>query len=1115
MSDQISTYTFLPWLRQGLANNITTGDLVSSVKTRAKISVSVTISSSGGSPAPGDPPPVNKEMALYGPGDIIGIESRAIFKVEPRDWITNFEPNYLPYIEFYDEDFPWRYTPAAPNTVNHRLRPWIMLVVLKEDEFDNGDNLAGKRLPFITVKDPQTVFPDAEQLWAWAHVHINKDIMQSDTQTRTADTASILPKVDEIIRQTPDLAYSRILCPRHLEENTAYHAFLIPVYESGRLSGLDLDPDASPSEVFATFSAWATYTDKPSKNDFPYYHRWYFRTGTVGDFEYLVRLLQPKPVDSRVGRRDMDVQQPMINFPGIRDPKLGGILKLGGALQVPIKSMDQAEQDKFNLFDKWAEPYPHEFQKSLAKFINLADDYARKTSKQANADAKLDVTIDPQTDDVDPDPLITPPLYGRWHAMVTRLLYERDDSNVSNPTNWIHDLNLDPRWRVAAGLGTKVIQDKQEEYMDAAWSQIGEVIEANRRLRLAELAKRASLVWYTEHLQVLQQVNMEQGLRLTAPLQKRILTQDRTAYYQIKNSHVPNAVISPTMRRITRPRGRLMKAMEFDTQIHANNLITRINDQEVTPASPKQVAVELPTLNDVVADIRPSNVPTFLLDWLAKYRWLPYLALLIIVVMLLIFALSGFNPALQSITYSVIAAAAGLFFLLLRWATIVRKIDSILPENQLPEVVDDLPKSPDFRVTEPGSGFIPSSGATDSIQAANYKAALRDSYTLVQLSILAAFQPPSVKLNLQGLLADIFDGIHPAFTLPRYIFGNVYLPNRIRAEMGETLKPAMAYPEIDIPMYKPLIDISTEHFLPNINFIGQNTISLLETNQKFIESYMVGLNHEFARELLWREYFTDQRGSYFRQFWDVSSYLNKEKLDSLLLREKLRDIPPLDTWLKYSELGDHDHREANGDKEEEVVLVIRGELLKKYPNAVIYAHKAKWHKTNGNIDTTKPRDFDDSAPIEAVIKTPLYEAKVDPDIYFLGFDLTVSEAKGGSGENEGDEPGWFFVIKERPGEPRFGLDIERTGPQPLYQWNDLAWSDVLLPDRGMFINVGNDAPSFRLEAPSAGTDEDPMKQYLEDIQVQWNNTTNAAELAYILYQMPALIGVHATEMLPK
>ena len=71
----------------------------------------------------------------------------------------------------------------------------------------------------------------------------------------------------------------------------------------------------------------------------------------------------------------------------------------------------------------------------------------------------------------------------------------------------------------------------------------------------------------------------------------------------------------------------------------------------------------------------------------------------------------------------------------------------------------------------------------------------------------------------------------------------------------------MAYPVIDMPMYEPLKNLSSELFLPNINLIEPNSITLLETNQRFIESYMVGLNHEFARELLWREYPTDQRGS--------------------------------------------------------------------------------------------------------------------------------------------------------------------------------------------------------------------------------------------------------------
>ena len=33
---------------------------------------------------------------------------------------------------------------------------------------------------------------------------------------------------------------------------------------------------------------------------------------------------------------------------------------------------------------------------------------------------------------------------------------------------------------------------------------------------------------------------------------------------------------------------------------------------------------------------------------------------------------------------------------------------------------------------------------------------------------------------------------------------------------------------------------------------------------------MVGSNHEMGRELLWRGYPTDQRGTYFAQFWDTS-----------------------------------------------------------------------------------------------------------------------------------------------------------------------------------------------------------------------------------------------------
>ena len=93
--------------------------------------------------------------------------------------------------------------------------------------------------------------------------------------------------------------------------------------------------------------AWQPDAGKAEADHYPYYHRWTFKTGTVGDFEYLVRLLEPRPIDSRVGQRDIDVQDPGSNLSGITDPGLGGVLRLGGALRVPFDSLSEEEQEEF------------------------------------------------------------------------------------------------------------------------------------------------------------------------------------------------------------------------------------------------------------------------------------------------------------------------------------------------------------------------------------------------------------------------------------------------------------------------------------------------------------------------------------------------------------------------------------------------------------------------------------------------------------------------------------------------------------------------------------------------------------------------------------------------
>jgi len=1201
MSKILSSYSFLPWIRQGIANQIQADDNDPTVKLRAPITVDLTIKADG--QAAGTP--VSQTVGLYGPADIIGIDSRAIVKTEPRNWITNFEPNYLASIDLVDTDYPWRYTPAKPDSKD-RLRPWITLVVLKEEEFENGKNRADRPLPYINLKAPAAeVFPPADQLWAWAHAHVNTDLIEDDLsnpdnpddpiQRVVADlndqgqVTRIKQEYETVVGQDPDNAFSRILCPRRLEENQAYHAFLIPTFESGRLAGLGLDVETifnAEAGLNATSSAWADYAGKAEPTSHPVYYQWYFRTGSVGDFEYLVRLLDPKPVDNRVGRRDMDVSSPGSNIDGIGDApengvpvnQLEGILRLGGALRVPLDAMKDEEKAEFEKYDEWAKtPYPREFQEQLAAFINLADDYAKDSAKIAHQNPQLpDRIINDSAAEDEPDPLITAPLYGRWHALTNRLL----DANDGIPdNNWIHELNLDPRYRVAAGFGTGVIQTNQEKYMEAAWEQLGKVIEANRQIRQAQLAQAVSNYWFNTHVKSLEQTNNGAFLWLTQPMQPRVLSrgltleQDEevlTVHHHVKTSKVPAVAFAPEMRKFTRPRGRLAKTLPFTPEVGPETtLVDRINKGEVKPAPEKKVPKELPTVEKVIPSLKPKNVPRFLMPWMQKHKWLKFLFLAIALLILLVLAIFV-TPNLGSITLGLqsISGAAALlavvllvlFVRMLRWETNLEKADGLDPSKQTPEAVDGFAPLPDFRLSLPGDNLSFRPGRSDSDESERFKNAQRDVGELMQGHLQASFEPLKPELKLNDITAATLQTIDPKVTIPSFLLNNkVLIPDRIRWGLAkpEVFKEAMAYPEIDTPMYKPLIDISADLFLPNINLIAQNTISLLETNQKFIEAYMVGLNHEFARELLWREYLTDQRGSYFRQFWDVSEYLfdqdeinlmlqdiqndlgaeaSQEEIDKQLkdtIKERLKDIPVLHRWSKHSKLGDHDNRENPGDNEQEVVLVIRGELLKKYPNAVIYAHRAKW-KPISDADQTPdrnqerelvpvPDDLENNPPRDTV-KTPLYEAKVDPDIYFFGFDLTTEEAQGtteGTPADLEDGAGWFFVIKERPGEPRFGLDLGTTEDGELEVWNDMAWGNVTPT-----VNPAAATEKFLQITPATTTidvgandlednDDEKQAQRVEDVQFTWNKDMNAAELAYILFQAPVMVAIHSAEMLPK
>ena len=1011
-SDHRAKYSFLPWLRQGIANQLKAAPAGAQ---RATLELAVDVVTDSAAAAT-----VESTVQLVGPGDIVGLSADAIIRHEPRHWITDFEPNYLPFVEFYEEDFPWRYSPMPADESRHRIVPWITLVTLTEEEFADSPALSGPLPSFETTGVPTDVFPPAAQLWAWAHVHVNSDLTTGAGGVPVPVPQSV-DRLEKLLEQNPDLGYSRLLCPRKLEPNTAYHAFLVPTFESGRRAGLGEEIDAA---VGALDIAWES-----GQSRFPIYHRWFFRTGERGDFEFLVRLLEPRPVDRRVGIRDMDVSEPGAGIDGIDfGPDRPQVIGMEGALRTP-----QTESTA------WPRDYPEPFQEQLSGFVNQADDI-----QQASPDS---------------DPVITPPLYARWHALRSRLSLDEDTGpNPYDPqAKWLTELNLDPRHRAAAGLGTRVVQKQQEPLMNQAWEQIGEVLEANRRLKLAQLAELTSWRIYRKHLGPMAEAPR---LWLTAPVQRRVLAGEATVARKIEQSRLPGAAVSPEFRRAVRPRGRLARRMvPAAGRRPQRDLLRRINDGAITATPEKRPPPGAVDLDQAADALLPKGVSR---EEAKKYRKKPF---------------SRLFP---------------------RKAKKVRASDTLRPENLTPEAVDELPDSPGFRVTEPQEEVDFPAGSGDSEEAHRFKLALKDLHTW--LVDVPSVPPPRPPLAIGLMIGHVMTTLDPKVTLPKRVLSSLLIPGLIRVTMADRVVPVMAYPEFPQPMYEPLRDISSELLIPNINLVPQNTISLLETNQKFIESYMVGLNHEMGRELLWREYPTDQRGSYFRQFWDVREFVNRDtSLSEEELAEKLKDIPEIHTWLSTTALGTHNHRESGGDSSQ-LVLLIRGDLLKRYPNTIIYAHRADWQRQDGEIQRLEPRRL---APVDtaeeqaANERYPLYSAQLRPDIYFLGFDLTAEEARGA----DDDDPGWFFVLKERVGEPRFGLDLEAEGVEvPLTDWDDLSWQDI----EDDFAAGGH---------VSLTADRDKLQPANNPAGVEWHDGSNAADLAFILYQDPVLVAIHAQEML--
>ncbi len=937
----MANYTFLPFLRRGIVG-LATGNVE---KDRLNVPLRLQVTGEGEAL----PPPIERSVQLYGPADVTGLNFQAIVRTVPRAGVNDFEANFLAAIEFYDEDFLWRYSPVLPEQ-GGKLKPWLWLIVLRESEYERVSG--GKNnLSIIDIAPDamQSALPNPDTTTSWAHVHLN---FMPVGNTAKALGASIQQQLDD----DPNLGCSRLICPRRLSPNTRYRGFLVPAFEKGRLAGLGR-PESEIANIPNIQPAWSNAAGGGSAAPtlFPVYFEWPFSTSSAGDFEDLARKLSPlsaeEQKDLAEATKRLDVRNPGWGTKGAK-----GNIRLESALKLPSLQPDAPDE----ISDKKI------LRAKIAPLLNLGITPLNSTQAKAASHPyfKEENNLNKQSN-LDDDPIITPPVYGSFYRPAEML-------DPDSTTNWYTELNLNPVYRVAAAQGTGMVQKNQEELMDSAWEQWGAYADTwkiRNRWAFSEQLSQTMCVKRMKPMTSSSDSSVQyRSASFFSPLIPTLKT-DGAANEKLGTLLTAEAekpsTFSPTFLKITRTGGPLMR---------------RLSEK-----SKGVLFVELPRFT---------------------------------------------------------------FFVFIPVPPFQRAINSILS----------------WLNTNPGSAAYLKNAGLGGVEPLKTAANLLLPYTGIQSTDVIRRTDVHTS-TMAGLWAQIA----PENTIMAR-FETMVRHTRAAATgtSNDNLPTAPVFPEAT---YAQLAERNTDFMLPGLDKIPSNRVTLLQANNKFIESYLLGLNHEMAREFLWREFPAPLNATYFNQFWDVRNSTNPKP-----------DIQPVLAWKPNSKLGTHGIPQVQAGAGDSIVVVIRGDLLRKYPNTEIFMVKADWdNKKAGShklvLDVNNPSQWLNDSPN---LRRPLFSARIEPDYSFLGFNLGLEEVRGNA-----ETPGWFFVLKERAGDTQFGLDLHLDPTNTDPSWEQLA-------EVGENQCIQTDSVKFTA-LPRSGK--------------------RADQVASMLYQKPFMLFVHASRLL--
>lgn len=994
---------------------------------RAESVVSLPLADSAGRADPSRQRVVQQRIVLYGPGDVRGIDAEQIVRRYPAPGTVDAEETTLAHIEFDRPELPWAFSAA---TAQGLMPPWLALVVI--DRSTVRWLPGSPAVPLIEV--PRDQLPSLSRLHQWAHAQA----AQADNSTSNAPI-SLATRLSSAYAPAN---LSRLVSPRALEPETEYLAAVVPA--------TDIGVRAVRGGVGGTLdAAW------PDSNQdavvLPVFDSWEFRTGEAGDFATLALRLRGVVAPYQVGRRFIDARQPGRPLTGLADAEPGGRQVLRCALVSPT-------------------PAPPELAAvDAARWPSSKIDELRE---QVNLPARLEAAESPGPDGIPPIPVIGPRIYAKLQRGAV----------VVDGADWFAEVNLDPMNRLVGGLGTRVVQRDQEQLMQAAWAQLGEVQKANRAIMLAQLAE---LVAVRIHDRL---IDLEPGrlLQVAGPLAARIpVAAGVTLAGEIAASATPTTVLRGAFRRSLRPSGPMLRhtgvstregagafvgsgtiTRDFTRQYRAPDGIagisllavglldaTRAGEVLRVPASrvgdllTQSVAAMDGGVYAKLADPSSWRAPGdgFDLSVLTVQRWSE--ALLTEPVAHAVravreqrsgplFAQLVLAPAARKLperTELLKQATTINNDLLSRFGTRTAVRGGILAEMRAHPLGTAISRAPfggplpiptsiarRLPTSIPGLNMLdmsdltritskttpvardaalrsfadlavrPVTGLLDRISTVP-ASALRDAMAQLidpsdarELAVVPRRSPVDVS-GLGAALeprASIRAALRGRLTLRADLVDRVFQPGRLRRVMaGPTFRRAM---------YRSLYDLDPDWLLPGLGLLPDTDfVTVLETNSVFTEAFLIGLSDEFGRELLWRGYPTDQAFTYFRRFWD----------------DEQDELPRLIHEFSRTPLGSHVATGGEGGSEPRAVIVVKSDLVRRYPDLIIQAVK--------NGGTAEAPQFDVPG---AVVARQLFQTQLGTDVSLIGIDLSVDELNG---------PDWWITISEHPTATRF--DTRATG----------------------------------------------------------------------------------------